>query len=1496
MIREIKREKKIDNYDHVRIKLASPETIRSWSYGEVTKPDTLNYRTLKPEKDGLFCERIFGPEKDYECACGKYKKKRFQNTICDRCGVEVTTSRVRRVRMGHIELAVPVAHIWFVKSAPSKVGILLDMTIRKLERVLYYESYIVIDPGDSDYEKGDLIDTDEYYEIRDKVGESFDARMGAEAIKYLLERLDLDQEADYLRAMIKMETSALKKQKAIKKLKIVDAFRKSGNRPDWMVMEVLPVLPPTLRPLVPLEGGRFATADFNDLYRRVITRNNRLKQLLEIRAPEVILRNEKRMLQEAIDALIDNSRKTRPVKGRGNRPLKSLTDQLKGKQGRFRQNLLGKRVDYSGRSVITVGPELKINQCGLPKEMAVELFKPFIIERLERLGEAEKAKTAKKMVEKKQPQIWKILEEVIEDYPVMLNRAPTLHRLGIQAFMPVLTENKAIQLHPMVCIPFNADFDGDQMAVYVPLSQEAQMEARVLMLSSRNLLLPANGRLAMAANQDIVLGSFYLTMLATPEPEDKTKLRTFFSPDEVLMAYEYEEMLYNRKGEQLETNRSMNLHDWIRVVRNGETITSTVGRVIFNRILPDEIPFQNIAFDKGKLNELAMLCFELVGQWRTAQFLDDVKANGFRYATKAGATFSFSDIVVPSKKGDILRKTEKDVEVIWDNYYKGIITENERYSRVVDKWKIATEQVTDVLMDELKADRGGFNSIYMMYLSGARGSKDQIKQLGGMRGLMDKPSKSGTGMDVIETPIKSNFKEGLTVLEYFISTHGARKGLADTAMKTADAGYLTRRLVDVAQNAIITTEDCLTIEGVEMTALKEGMEIVQSLAERIQGRTASDDIVDPITSKVLVEAGNEISNEMAKTIQNHGIISVRVRSVLTCEAERGICAKCYGRNLATQKPAIIGEPVGVIAAQSIGEPGTQLTLRTFHIGGATSTDVDTAEVSSGVDGLVKFDRMNFVENKSGELISVSHLGRILIVSEEDQEAILEEYKVEYAATIYVKDNQKIAKDTRLFSWDQYNNPLISTAEGTLHYQNMGPLNKDLTYKEEFNDVTGTREIIIIESKDRKVQPQFVIVGQDGMEVQVPLPTGLNVKIDDGSYVYRGDKLGETSRITIKQRDITGGLPRVQDLFEARVPKEKAVISEIQGEVTIGGLKKTGRDIFVTPKNEYIAPEDGKVIVKEAEDGGKSVWIIPVESVLTKTEGKVQIGEATESGTKVVVQQKSGKETEYVIQPGLTSIYASGESVKKNQPLAGYYSHVSPELELIANNGDHVKVGFAIAGRKYIIPPGKRIIVHQSDQVESGDALSDGPLDPHDVLRVRGIKDAQMLILNEIQEIYRKQGVKIDDKHVSVIIRQMFKKVRILDPGHTMFLEGEVIDKTSVLAENKRVIEKGGEGATFEQLLLGITKTSLLTESWLSAASFQETTKVLTQAAIEGRVDRLEGLKESIILGHRVPVGTGSRHYTQMVRRALSEGKTVADIISEYAHNSEGSASEDLFDF
>jgi DNA-directed RNA polymerase subunit beta' len=1044
----------------------------------------------------------------------------------------------------------------------------------------------------------------------------------------------------------------------------------------------------------------------------------------------------------------------------------------------------------------------------------------------------------------------------------------------------------------MVCVPFNADFDGDQMGVYVPLSLESQIEARVLMLSTRNLLLPANGRLAMAANQDIVLGCYYLTMTESDAPEDLNSLKHFYGPDDVISAYESQEQLCSVKGEAV-IERTLDLHTWIRTKIEGNYVVTTVGRVIFNEIIPAEVGYQNVTYDKGKINDLAMLCYDAVGQARTAEFLDDLKAIGFRYATRAGVTFSFGDIVVPKRKAEIIEDSELEVLKISDLHQKGGITENERMGRVVDTWKKTTVRVTDEMMDELSQTRRGLNAIYMMYKSGARGSKDQIKQLGAMRGLMDKPSKIGStgGADVIETPIKSNFKEGLTVLEYFISTHGARKGLADTALKTADAGYLTRRLVDVAQNAIITTDDCGTNRGVHMTVLKEGNEVVQTLAERIQGRYAAEDIVDPVTGKIFVYAGEEITNKMARTLQNHGLISVFVRSVLTCEAERGLCAKCYGRNLATLKPVVMGDPVGVIAAQSIGEPGTQLTLRTFHIGGAASTATDLAEVVSAHDGIVKFDRMNTVTNTEGQLISVSHLGKLVIVDEKNENKIIEEYKVEYAATVHVKDGQKIATNTKLLSWDQFNNPLISTAQGKLHYEHFI---KDITYKEEYNDITFSRDITIIESKDRKKQPQFKVVGEDGSIRLIPLPTGLVVRVEDGCFVHTGDILGQTSRMTIKQRDITGGLPRVQDLFEARVPKDKARISDIDGVVTIGGLKKTGREIFVTPPNGLFAPNDGKVVALTDEDKNQRIYVLNKKSLFAENSGKCHV--LTE-GKKITLQisKRNQKAVEYAIPRGQELIVNEGDNVKEGAALCGKLFMVPQEQESIVEDGDMVTSGQPLAGRKYAIPTGKRIIVHQGDIVESGDALSDGPLDPHDML-VKGVIEAQMLILNEIQEIYRKQGVKIDDKHVSVIIRQMFKKVRITDSGSTGFLQGDIVDKIRVERENREAVSFGKQPAQFEQLLLGITKISLLTDSWLSSASFQDTTKVLTKAAIEGSMDRLEGLKESIILGHRIPVGTGTRSYNNMIKEAVANGDTVAQIISKFAHPEVSEEAEDILDF
>ncbi|MBC8526984.1 MAG: DNA-directed RNA polymerase subunit beta' [Candidatus Cloacimonetes bacterium] len=1363
MIRELKRDEVVKDYNIVSIKIASPEKIRDWSYGEVLRPETVNYRTLKPEKDGLFCERIFGPEKDYECSCGKYKKYRFKGLICDRCGVEVTTSKVRRQRMGHIELAVPVAHIWFVKSTPNPIQLLLDLKGKELERVLYYESYIVLNPGASDYDIGGVIDEEEYLAAVEKYPRGFIAKMGAEPIRKLLEQIDLNNEADKLRTAMKFETKQAK-IKLIKKLKIVDAFINSDNLPQWMILEVLPVIPPDLRPLVFLESGSFATADFNDLYRRVITRNNRLKGLIQRYAPEVILRNEKRILQEAVDALLDNSRKSRPVKGRGNRLLKSLSDQLKGKQGRFRQNLLGKRVDYSGRSVIVIGPDLKINQCGLPKKMALELFKPFIIEKIEKIEGVSSTKQAKRLMEEKKPEVLKILEDVIKDYPIIMNRAPTLHRLSMQSFLPVLIEEKSIQLHPLLCLPFNADFDGDTMSVHIPLSGEARIEASVLMSPINNILSPANGKPVLMANQDIVLGVYFLTCALTDEPEDTKDLPKFFSTDEAIMAFELNSSkIYEKRNiqEKEEKANQIHIHSWIKYncPEENKRIITTIGRIIFNQIVPEKLGFKNYTFDKGKINQLTYEIFTEYGANKTANYLDELKDLGFKYATKSGTTFGKDDIVVPKEKGEVLAQADREVEDVQYEYENGIITESERYDRLIDRWKIATEDITDLMMKELEKDRNGLNPIWIMARSGARGGRDQIKQLGAMRGLMEKPQKKITGGigEIIENPIKSNFKEGLSILEYFISTHGARKGLADTALKTADAGYLTRRLVDVAQSVVITKEDCGTIEGVNMSALKEGNEIIEPISDRIRGKTAVEDVVDPVSGEVIIKAGETISDKKANLIQKHGIRTVKIRSVLTCEAEKGICAKCYGRDLSTNKPVTIGVPVGVIAAQSIGEPGTQLTLRTFHIGGTASTTIEKAEVNADKDGIIKFERLDYVIDREKHKIAVSHIGKIKIIDGELNEEI-SHFDVEYGATLFVSDNQKVVKDTLLFSWDTYNNPLVATVKGSVHYEDFTP---DETYKTEFNELTGRNEMTIIESRNVAKQAQLLIKAEDGKKERIPLPTGLNLEIEDGSIVYPGDILGKTSRVTIKQRDITGGLPRVVELVEARIPKDKAVISEIDGIVKIGKLSRLGR-----------------------------------------------------------------------------------------------------KVNIVSIDGNYEK--------EYIIPYGRRIIVHENDAVKSGDPLSDGPLDPHDILLARGVTATQEFITNEILEIYRKQGVDINDKHIRVIVRQMMQKVKIIDPGSTIFLEGEIVDKNNVKKVNQQVENEGGKVATFEQLLMGITKSALITDSFISAASFQNTTKVLTEAAIYGKVDTLEGLKEGVIVGHRIPAGTGTKLYQNIVKETLDE--------------------------
>ncbi|MFZ1684145.1 MAG: DNA-directed RNA polymerase subunit beta' [Candidatus Zixiibacteriota bacterium] len=1357
-------QKKPSDFAAIQIQIASPDVILSWSYGEVTKPETINYRSFKPERDGLFCERIFGPVKDWECNCGKYKRIRFRGIVCDRCGVEVTQSKVRRERMGHIELAVPVSHIWYFKSLPSRIGHMLDLSIRELEKILYYEAYIMIDPGNTSFEQGDVLTEEEFIEL-EEAGKQFDARMGADAVRELLTRIDMDEMVATLRAQVKVETSAQRKKDLLKRLRIFESFRQSQNRPEWMVMSVIPVIPPDLRPLVPLEGGRFATSDLNDLYRRVINRNNRLKKLIEIQAPEVILRNEKRMLQEAVDALFDNGRRTHSVRGDSKRPLKSLSDLLKGKQGRFRQNLLGKRVDYSGRSVIVVGPELKLHQCGLPKNMALELFKPFIIMKLEEKGYVQTVKSAKKLVEKERPEVWDILEEIIEDHPVMLNRAPTLHRLGIQAFYPVLVEGKAIRLHPLVCAAFNADFDGDQMAVHVPLSFEAQLEAQVLMLSTNNILVPSSGRPISVPNQDIVIGCYYLTKA---RPGSKGEGMSFFCQDEARAAYDH---------------KAITLHSVINVrMPDGSMLKTTVGRLLFNNILPKGFPFFNEATSKSKLEEIVSKSFHIFGQNETIQLLDRLKHTGFEFATRAGVTVSIDDLVVPDEKKAILETAKKEVTKIQKRYEKGVITNGERYNQVIDTWTRTTSEVSEVLFTNLAAQNQGFNPVFMMADSGARGSKDQIKQLAGMRGLMAKPQKKITGGvgEVIETPVLSSFRDGLTVQEYFISSHGARKGLADTALKTADAGYLTRRLVDVAQDVIVREIDCATILGLEVSALKEGEEVIETLRDRILGRVALDDVYDPITDRVLVASGDEIKEEEAAAIEESGVETVRIRSVLTCESKYGVCAKCYGRNLASTKLADIGEACGVIAAQSIGEPGTQLTLRTFHIGGIAARIAEQSQVEAKYDGTVKFDAIRIVEKEDGTNIVISREGAGEAHIIDDKGRTRTRLKVPYGSHLMIKDGQQIKKGTIVFEWDPYTGLILTEASGKVKFEDIV---KDITFREETDDQTGLIQLKIVENRDKTLFPRIQIEDVHGKTVaSYRIPTDAQLQVHDGQEVKSGDALVKMPRIISKSRDITGGLPRVAELFEARRPHDPAVISEVDGIV-----------------------EFGKVV------------------------------------------------------RGQQQIIVKGEQ-------------------------DEVK--------EYLVPHGKHLMVHANDFVRAGDRLCEGSVDPHDILRILGVYAVQSYLVNEIQEVYRLQGVKINDKHIEVIVRQMLQKVQVVHPGDTNFLEGEKVDKIAFGEENARVIAEGGEPATAEPLLLGITRASLSTESFISAASFQETTRVLTEAAISGKVDYLLGLKENVIIGHLIPAGTGIEKYkTVKVEHeeeipmdlvSPAEEPTVADIFKENA--------------
>jgi DNA-directed RNA polymerase subunit beta' len=1354
----------ITEFDSIRIGLASPEKIRSWSHGEVTKSETINYRTFKPERDGLFCAKIFGPVNDWECICGKFKRMKHRGVICDKCGVEVTQSKVRRERMGHIELASPVSHVWFFKGLPSRIGHLLNISLRDLERILYFEAFVVIDPGDTDLKEKELL-TDEQY--RKKVAEhgsgKFVAKMGAEAIKELLRRMDVETLAVEMREKMVTEASLQKKIKYAKRLKVVNSFRKSENRPEWMILDVIPVIPPELRPLVPLDGGRFATSDLNDLYRRVINRNNRLKKLLELKAPDVIVRNEKRMLQEAVDALFDNGRRGRILRGANNRPLKSLSDTLKGKQGRFRQNLLGKRVDYSGRSVIVVGPELRLNQCGLPKKMALELFKPFIYHKLEQKGYVTTIKGAKEMVELQKPEVWDVLEEVIRDHPVLLNRAPTLHRLGIQAFEPILVEGKAIKIHPLVCTPFNADFDGDQMAVHIPLSPKAQIESMVLMLSTQNILSPAHGQPITVPSQDIVLGLYYLTK---SKPASKGEGKGFLNINEVLTAHAAGEVETLTPIRMRYTGKYINLdvlYDNQAILMaeeedlKGEIIHTTVGRVIFNDALPKDIPFINGLLKKKGVSQLVNYSYLKFGNEVTVDLLDKLKDIGFLYATKAGISIGIDDMVIPKQKEVFVEKAFKEVVAVQQQYLDGAITNGERYNKTIAIWSNVTDRVSDEMfrsMEAYDAVAKEFNPIHIMADSGARGSLQQIRQLAGMRGLMAKPSG-----EIIETPIISNFREGLTVLQYFISTHGARKGLADTALKTADSGYLTRRLVDVAQDVIVVEEDCKTLDGIYVKAIVEAGEVIEPLRDRIVGRTTLEDVLDSITGNTILEANREITEEYANVIQSSGISRVKIRSVLTCESKRGACAKCYGRDLSTGKMIEIGEAVGVIAAQSIGEPGTQLTMRTFHFGGAQSRAAEQSTLEAKNVGRVKFNNLTTVKSKTGDLVVMNRNGYLAIQDHKGRE--LERYSVVYGARLKVVENQEIDRGKILVEWDPYTFSILTEISGVAAWKDVI---EGETMKEEVDEITGFVRQIIMESPDEKKQPQIIIKDREGKVLKKYfLPSGAHLVGADQSEVFQGDTLAKIPRETTKAKDITGGLPRVVDLFEARRPKEPAVITEIDGIVKYGGIFKGMRKITV--------------------------------------------------------------------------VNDTGES------------------------------------REYSLPKGVHINVQEGERVKAGDPLVDGPIDPHDILNVLGEKALQEYLVNEIQEVYRLQGVTIHDKHIEVIVRQMMRWVKIEEVGDTEFLVDDQVDKFKFLKENEKGLAKGSKPATGRPLLLGITKASLSTDSFISAASFQETTRVLTEASISGRVDYLRGLKENVIMGRPIPAGTGMHYYRGL---SLERDKTIEE--------------------
>jgi len=1406
-----KKDNKIkSNFTSITISLSSPEAILERSSGEVLKPETINYRTYKPERDGLFCERIFGPVKDYECHCGKYKRIRYKGIVCDRCGVEVTEKKVRRERMGHINLVVPVAHIWYFRSLPNKIGYLLGLPTKKLDMIIYYERYVVIQPGikeEDGIQYMDFLTEEEYLDILDtlpkenqylddKDPQKFIAKMGAEALEELLRRIDLDQLSYDLRHQAANETSQQRKNEALKRLQVVEAFRGSkeriDNRPEWMIVKIVPVIPPELRPLVPLEGGRFATSDLNDLYRRVIIRNNRLKRLIEIKAPEVILRNEKRMLQEAVDSLFDNSRKVNAVKTEGNRALKSLSDILKGKQGRFRQNLLGKRVDYSARSVIVVGPSLKLHECGLPKDMAAELYKPFIIRKMIERGVVKTVKSAKKIVDRKDPIVWDILENVLKGHPVLLNRAPTLHRLGIQAFQPKLVEGKAIQLHPLVCTAFNADFDGDQMAVHLPLGNAAILEAQILMLASHNILNPANGTPITVPSQDMVLGLYYITK---GRKTDETRIvkgegMTFYSPEEVIIAY---------------NEKQIDLHAFIKVKTNVKdkdgnivkrVIDTTVGRVLFNLLVPDEVGYINELLTKKSLRDIIGEVVKTTGMARAAQFLDDIKELGFQMAFRGGLSFNLQDLNIPDAKAGLIEQATREVEEVMSNYNMGFITNNERYNQIIDIWTRINNRLTANVMDILSNDNQGFNSVYMMLDSGARGSKEQIRQLCGMRGLMAKPQKSGSsGGEIIENPILSNFKEGLSVLEYFISTHGARKGLADTALKTADAGYLTRRLHDVAQDMIVTEEDCGTLRGIFTTALKDNEDIVEPLYDRILGRTSLHDVYDPVTNELLVSADQDITEEIAAKIEQSSVEGIEIRSVLTCESKRGVCALCYGRNLASGKRVQIGEAVGVIAAQSIGEPGTQLTLRTFHVGGTASNIAAESQIIAKFDGIIEFENIRSVERETEEgklQIVLGRSGEFRIV-EQGTRKVLMTNNIPYGSFLYVADGDKISKGDRICSWDPYNAVIISEFAGRVEFD---AIIEGVTFREESDEQTGHREKVIIDTRDKTKNPAIKILDSAGDVIRTyNLPVGAHISVSDGSKAKVGEIVAKIPRSAGKSRDITGGLPRVTELFEARNPSNPAVVTEIDGVVTLGGVKRGNREI-------QIESRDGQV-------------------------------------------------------------------------------------------------------KKYLVPLSKHILVQDNDFVKAGMPLSDGSISPSDILAIKGPAAVQEYLVNGIQEVYRLQGVKINDKHFETIVHQMMQKVMIEDPGDTRFLEKDAVNKWDFIEENdsmydKKVVTDPGDSnvlkagqivslrklreensslkrrdlklvqvrdaiaATSSPMLQGITRASLGTKSFISAASFQETTKVLNEAAISGKRDDLLGLKENVIVGHLIPSGTGLRTYDRII--------------------------------